>query len=323
LQLWDVVNGREIRKWTMAQAGPITFSPDGCTLLMGGGGDFLLAGVTQRTFHAWTVATGEDRPFMATQHARVFSVTVSPDGRTLAWGDAHGTVTLWDLVASQVRRRLKGHLSYVKSLAFSPDGKTLASGSADTTVLLWDATGLPIAAHSGTLSAERLQALWADLASKDAGKAFDAIGLLTASGKQAIPLLKSRLRPAPAPADPKQVARLMADFDSEQFAVRRKAMEDLRQLAERAEPTLREAHQGKLSLEARKRVEELLEAVRTSAVSPENLRNLRAVEVLEHLGTPDARQVLKTLADGAPHAWLTRETRASLERLAKRQPTKP
>jgi hypothetical protein len=241
----------------------------------------------------------------------------------LAWGDAEGTIALWDLVADQVRRRLRGHYSYVKSLAFSPDGKTLASGSADTTVLLWDVTGHPVAACGGVLSAGRLQTLWADLASKDASEAFDAIGLLTASEEQAIPLLKSRLRPAPAPADPKQVARLMADLDSDEFAVRQKAMEDLRQLAERAEPTLREAFKGKLTLEARKRVEELLEGVRATATSPENLRSLRGVEVLEHLGTPDARQVLESLAKGATEARLAREVKGALERLAKRQPTKP
>ncbi|MHB8736877.1 MAG: hypothetical protein ACYC6M_16360, partial [Terriglobales bacterium] len=323
LQLWDVVSGREIRKWTVEQPSQITFSPDGRTLLMGGGGDFLLAGVTQRTFHAWDVATGEDRPFMATQHARVFSAAFAPDGRTLAWGDAEGTITLWDVAASQVRRRLRGHHSYVQSLAFSPDGKTLASGSADTTVLLWDATGRPIAARGGVLSAGRLQTLWADLASKDAGKAFDAIGLLTASPEQAVPLLKDKLRPAPAPADPKQVARLLADLDSDEFAARQKAAEGLRHLRERAEPALREALQGKLSLEARKRVEELLEGVHALAVSPEGLRGLRALEVLEHIGTADARQVLESLAKGAAETRLTREAKASLERLAKRHPTKP
>jgi hypothetical protein len=301
----------------VARPARITFSPDGRTLVMGGTDNFLPAGVTERTFHAWDTVTGQDHPFQATQPARVFAVTFSPDSRMLAWGDGAGYVTLWDVAAGQVRRRLRGQHSYIESLSFSPDGKTLASASADTTVLVWDVTGRPASAAAGPLSAERLQSLWDDLASKDAGKAFDAIGLLAASAQQAVPLLKARLHSAPAPAEPKQVARLVADLDSEQFDARQKAAEELRRLGERAEPGLRTALKEQPPLEARKRIEELLEGVRVLATAPENLRNLRAVEVLEHIGTPDAREVLRTLATGAPDARLTREAKASLERLTK------
>lgn len=317
VQLWDVAGGRELHKWTVVRPARITFSPDSRTLVMGGTGDFLPAGVTRRTFHAWDLATGQDHPFEATQPARVFSVTFSPDGRMLAWGDAAGYVTLWDVAAGQVRRRMRGQHSYIQSLSFSPDGKTLVSASADTTVLVWDVTGRPASAPAAPLSAERVQSLWDDLANKDAGTAFDAIGLLSESAQQAVPLLKTKLRPAPAPAGSKQVARLIADLDSEQFDVRQKAADELRRLGERAEPGLRAALKDQPPLEARKRIEELLEGVRALATSPANLRNLRAVEVLEHIATPDAREVLRTLANGAPDARLTRDAKASLERLSK------
>jgi hypothetical protein len=42
------------------------------------------------------------------------------------------------------------------------------------------------------------------------------------------------------------------------------------------------------------------------------------LEVLEHIGTPEAREVLKALAKDAPDARLTREAKAALERLARR-----
>jgi hypothetical protein len=45
---------------------------------------------------------------------------------------------------------------------------------------------------------------------------------------------------------------------------------------------------------------------------------LRCVEVLEDAGTPAARRLLARLAEGSPQARLTREAKASLQRLAKR-----
>ena len=78
----------------------------------------------------------------------VFSVSFSPDGRTLASGSADSTVRLWDALTGAHVRTLEGHKYRVYSVAFSPDGRTLASGSNDNTVRLWDAvTG----AHIRTL----------------------------------------------------------------------------------------------------------------------------------------------------------------------------
>jgi hypothetical protein len=172
--------------------------------------------------------------------------------------------------------------------------------------------------HSVALSPERLPALWDDLANKDAAKAFDAIGLLTAMQEQAVPLLKAKLKPATVRADSKQIARLIADLDNERFEMRQKAMEELGQLGEHAEPALRAALADKPSLEARKRIDELLEGIRALSATTECLRELRAVEILEHIGTSGARQLLQNLAEGSPPARLTREAKASLDRLAKR-----
>jgi WD40 repeat protein len=66
-------------------------------------------------------------------------VDVSPDGRTLAGGDNHGNVVLWDLAE---RRRLgeplTGHRSRVDHVAFSPTGELLASSDSSGDTILWD-----------------------------------------------------------------------------------------------------------------------------------------------------------------------------------------
>lgn len=45
---------------------------------------------------------------------------------------------------------------------------------------------------------------------------------------------------------------------------------------------------------------------------------LRAIEVLKVAATPEAKRLLEMLAAGAAEAELTREAKASLQRLAKR-----
>jgi hypothetical protein len=86
---------------------------------------------------------------------------------------------------------------------------------------------------------------------------------------------------------------------------------------------MREALTGKPSLEMRRRLKELLDPLESGTLSSEQLSALRALEVLEHIGKPEAQKVLKTLADGASAARLTREAKASWERLAGRCPPKP
>ena len=70
--------------------------------------------------------------------SRVYSVTFSPDGNTLASGSSDDTIRLWDVVTGTHKGTLTGHTSLIRSIAFSPDGNTLASGSYDGTIRLWD-----------------------------------------------------------------------------------------------------------------------------------------------------------------------------------------
>ena len=50
-------------------------------------------------------------------------------------------------------------------------------------------------------------------------------------------------------------------------------------------------------------------------MTPEKLRAIRACEVLEAIGSADAKVVLVEWSKGSPGATLTREARESLERL--------
>jgi hypothetical protein len=156
--------------------------------------------------------------------------------------------------------------------------------------------------------------LWTDLASEDAARAYRAMCALTPA--QALALFQKELKPMPVVED-KEVAALLTSLEADDFKAREQATAELEKLGEEAVPCLKKALAGKPGLEARKRMEHLLEQL-TTQTSAVVLRSLRALEVLEHAGTAEAKHVLVALAGGAPSALLTREAKASLQRLSRR-----
>lgn len=246
----------------------------------------------------------------------------SADGRYLASAQHTPTIHLWDVLTGREIEKLQGHEGGVVSLLFAPDGKHLFSGGTDTTALTWDLTRLPPPAPADAAKIPRqvLDALWNDLAEKDAPKAFAAIGKLSNATDQAVTLLKKRLRPASAPDD-RRLARLMADLQNDRFDIRRQAEGELEALGELAEPALRQALAGDPPLDLRQRVQRLLDVLLEPVSSGGRVRELRAVEVLELIDGAEARQLLQALARGVPTARLTREAKCTLERLSKRAVT--
>jgi hypothetical protein len=216
---------------------------------------------------------------------------------------------MWDVATGQELLRLPGYDVRIarQAFVFAPDGRTLATGYTDSTILIWDLAPETWRrpAPSGPVQAKELDAAWADLASPDARKAHVAIWKLAAAPRQAVPFLSERLRPA-ATVPPERFQQLLADLNSNRFGQREAATKQLTDLEEQAEPALQEALKGNPSPEQRRRIESLL-AGPGVVRSPEKLRGLRAIQVLEQCHLPEARQVLEMLAKGAPEARLTQE----------------
>jgi hypothetical protein len=260
--------------------------------------------------------TGASLLTLSGHKSGISAVAYSPDGRRVASGGQDRAVKVWDLRTGQEILNLEGHTSAVYAVAFNPDGRRLASTGGDATVKLWDLGGAP--APRVELTEDELKALWTDLSGDHAARSFRAILTLSAAPKQAVPFLKERLRPAVHSVDQeKRLAQLLVDLDDRRFAVRRRATAELEEMGRSAEPALKGLLAEGPSLEVRQRVERLLDRLKGTAPSPEQVLAHRGVEVLERAGTPEARGVLQALAKEAPGDWLTQEAKASLQRLSR------
>jgi WD40 repeat protein len=306
----ESATGKELRRLNSGREhtfSDVAFSPDGRTI------------ATSRLWGAvrlWETATGAQRCLIGPKLESWSSVAAAPDGRLLAAGGAEShAVRVWQLPTGQELGTFRGHGGPVTALAFCAGGK-LMSVNADGTALIWDTSKLKREPKEkpGKIDAE---AAWAGLADGDGTKAFEWIVRLSESPGAAVALLRERLKLGADP-DARRIEQLMAQLDDDEFDRRELAMRELEKLGTRVEGALRKAVKSSASAEVVRRAGDLLKKIEDRATSGERLRESRALEVLEGLGTPEARKLLEELAAGAPDAALTREARASLGRLTGR-----
>ncbi|HEY7158758.1 MAG TPA: WD40 repeat domain-containing protein, partial [Gemmataceae bacterium] len=344
LLLWETDTGRLVRSLSPRHTlHCVAFSPDG-RVLAASGRRSVLAGDSQedREISLWEVVSGRQRLTLKYDDGAT-SLAFSPNGQLLAaacnndkiysglmMGDGvvdvleagkpkRQRVRLWDVAAAKEFPPLEGHQGAIRSLSFSPDGKRLATGSNDTTVLLWDATRFKTSRPAQKqLQPEQIESLWADLAGANAVKAYRSIRTLAAAPKESVDFLNRRLKPVAA-VDAKRVARLLANLDNTEFAAREKAMRELEKLGDSAATELHKALTGKPPLEAKRRIEQLLD----KANGPEHFRMVRALEAVEMMNTPEARELCASLARGIAEARLTREAKATLRRMSRESAAMP
>src|SRR5262249_471429 len=139
---------------------------------------------------------------------------------------------------------------------------------------------------------------------------------LAASPKEAVGYLKEHLPPAP-PLDAARVEALLTQLESDKFKERMQASNELVQLGERGVPGLEKALASQPPLEGEKRLYALIDRLAGPKLTGEQVRAVRAVEVLERIGTPQAVELLQALAGGAPGALTTTNSQTALQRLRK------
>ncbi len=307
LYLWNIATGKRLPPVFWGDQfilRHISFSPDSCSLALMR---------SDCTVCLVSTATGREvRRFRQCRDALTAPPAFTRDGRLLltAVGDL---LQVWEVATGGEVCRHRGHKGDIRELVVAADGRRVATVSRDHTILVWDLEHL--VAAEGAFDAD---ALSRDLASPDAVRGRRAIETLAGERAQALAMLRQHAKPVAAP-DSAQVAQWIADLGSDDFDRRNRAASALERLAELAGPALRKAAATAATLEARRRIEGLLQKLEDSGpLTGERLRTVRVVQVLESIATPEARKVLEPLARGAAGARLTIEARAALERLASR-----
>ena len=336
VRLWNARTGKPSGRFeTTRGVAALAFSPDGRTIATAN---------TDNTISLWEILSGKECLTITVKAAQaaapnpaedenrkrimelavmrgqqggsIVSLSFANDGRTLAAASGDKSVRLFELPNGKEIGAFTGHVGAVTAVAFAPDSKTVITGSADTTAMVWagDRYIKAPTVESVQLEQKQLDSLWQELAGEP-NSAYKARIQLATAPKQTLALLQDKVKPT-AGVDVKEIEKLIADLESNQFEVREKANTELEKLGELAQPALQKVLDAQPSLETRQRVDRILEQLTTGqAPPPEVLRNIRAVQLLEQMASPEAKQLLQSLAKGAPGDKVTRQAEAALKRL--------
>ena len=312
IQLVEVETGKPIRTFggNSDQLCAITFHP---------GGRSLAAAYHYGTTRLLDVNSGAEQVRFGPNRNGAQSIAFSPDGWYLVTVDNLTDVVIWETLTHKEVQRFKGHDHWVMSVAFAPDGETVASGCRDRSLLVWDATGLdePAGAAVRAATDQELEKWWSALASSNALTACRAMWRLRNSQREAATFLDKQLNAAP-PVDAAPIAKWIGQLDDTQYAKREQATQELVKLGEAAMPALQDAVATANTAELRRRCEALLGDIKEKPLTPQTLRELRALAALELMKAPEAEQVLARLAGGGPGARITRAAKESLQRTKQR-----
>jgi hypothetical protein len=318
LVVFDAADGKTLRSAGFAYgnfAMALAVAPDGRSVAVTGSRDRLVL---------WDAGRGRLRHTFDVSPLGYLPPAFAADGRTVAVVTGKSVrgktrhedyrIRVLEVATGEVRFELDPG-SYVTALALSPDGSAAAAGlRGKTPAAVWDlspAAGPKPWEESPTDPGK----LWLLLADGTAKAAWPAIRELVARPDAAVRLFKERIKVTPAPAKPDAagVAKLIRQLDAAAFADRQAAEKALRDLGPQVEAELRAALAETKSAEVRAKLEALIE--RIDRIPAGGRAEVRAVEVLERIGTPAARELLAAFAAGAGHTGLTAEAKAAAGRL--------
>jgi WD40 repeat protein len=292
VRIWDRARGMELRRLP-GQVDPWCLEYSPC-------GRFLAVGDSRGVIVLYDAATGREvRRWKAHDDGGVWPLAYSPDGRSIAsvsW--LRGSQRLFETATGKERARLQAANAVGWAVAFAPDGRTVY-GCGDRAVLAWDlragqAAELPLPQRQPGGDAELRQP---PPLGRPGSVAVSADGRLVAAGEHGPVAYLWRLDPPPPrrrPLTPQEAAGHWEALAAADAARAYQAILALADDPERALPLLR-----------------------AGAAQAAELKALRAVEVLQVIGSAEAQAVLEDLARSDQVA-VAAEAEAALRLLRRR-----
>ena len=277
---WDWQEGRVMRRST--RKGPVSaVSADGRCLLSG----------------------GNDRHIDSTVEWATNTITASVS-------DHNPRLHLWEALTGQ--EVLRGPSSNPSAVAIAPTHQTLAWIDGLNNVQLWHLAPVKPAA-----AAPAIEPLWNDLASADAERAWQAQWILRGYPRETLAWLKTHLQPSPRDQD-QHIATLAGTAPRPTTSRRatppcarcKSSVQGRRSSGSKTCCARRTAARKRC-----RRIQALLDAYRTEPLPAEELRQARAVQVLQWIGDGEIAALLETLAQGSALSRQTREVRSALKQL--------
>jgi WD40 repeat protein len=131
LRLWDMSTGKvTFEQEHVVEIHDVAFSADGKTLATAHYDEVILI---------WDLHEGRLAASLKGHDGNVYSVALSPDGKTVVSGGSRDkTIRIWDVPSSSLRAVLENQTGPTYILAFAPDGKRFLSWSENGPFILWD-----------------------------------------------------------------------------------------------------------------------------------------------------------------------------------------
>lgn len=302
--VWEVADGRLHSSFgTLQQTQVANLSPDGRLVLAW----------EPTALVVWEAASARERLRIARTIATIRCFAVTRDCRLILIGNQLGELFLLDAADGKEIKRIAAHNGGIRSISFPKSGSHFLTVGDDGTALAWDADRLAGNLPVRALPAENVREWMNDLSSLSGDRAATAIRLLAAYPEATLKLLRTLAKPQ-VDETAQRIAALIGQLDHARFKVREDASKELSRYGVDAKRALEEAVKRAPSEDARVRMESLLKKINGGAVAIQSLREYRLVEVLERIGTPEARAEIAEMAKGPADAPIVREAKAVLER---------
>jgi outer membrane protein assembly factor BamB len=336
VQVWDAANGRmltDIRlKNIQARGCVVGLSPDG---------KFVVGSSNDTSLTVWNAQTGQQLHTFATHKPRFNSerpaaaACFSPDGQSVLYMPFYADgpvlrnlITDRDVLRFRCRPQEPEQLDNIAdstAASFSPNFKQVAvlaassvGGSLDyqngqRSLYLFNVPANAFEPAAARFDDAPLDKLWLEMSTDNDLRLQIVIKAFRAAPKQTVELIVKKVRPIPV-EDQREAEKLVAEFAKDSLSERYMALKE-KGLLHQFTPLLKKGVTQLPAGQARDFFTQAVNQLHTGKQPADLTAQLRAVTLLEQLGTKAAIDHLERLAEGAEGARLTIEARAAVARL--------